>query len=92
MLLADNEVVALLNNYNNISTQNYIARIAESGNNALLSSAMSHQLNSIYSYNEAALLLVTGNNGTILCSQDKGATWSSVNSGTTRNLSTGCIR
>ncbi|NLD45887.1 MAG: LamG domain-containing protein [Clostridiaceae bacterium] len=92
MLLADNEVVALLNNYNNISTQNYIARIAESGNNALLSSVMSHQLNSIYSYNEAALLLVTGNNGTILCSQDKGVTWSSINSGTTRNLSTGCIR
>lgn len=91
MLLVDDRILALLNDYNNNTGANYIARIDANNDTALLSSVYSNKLHDFYSC-EDSLILVTGNNGTILYSDDKGATWSSSKSGTNWNLLTGCVR
>lgn len=96
MLLVEDEnenrmILALLNDHNNNANTNYIARIDTNGENALLSSVFTKKLNDLYSYDDS-LILVTGNNGTILYSDDQGATWSSSKSGTNWDLLTGCVR
>jgi len=91
MLFVDDKIIALLNRYNDSDTSNSISSISESFEISSLRSSTS-RLNDIYSYNDGALLIVTGNNGTILYSEDSGATWSSSDSGTSQHLYTGCIR
>ncbi len=91
MLFVDDKIIALLNRYNDSDTSNSISSISESFEISSLRSSTS-RLNDIYAYNDGALLIVTGNNGTILYSEDSGATWSSSDSGTSQHLYTGCIR
>ncbi len=94
MLFVEDKIIALLNRYNNSDTSNYISRISKNGESFEISSLRSSNstLNDIYAYDDGSLLLVTGNNGTILYSEDKGATWSSSESGTSQHLYAGCIR
>ena len=89
MLFVDDKIIAIVN-----SPESKICRIRKTGESFEISSLKSsnNHLNDIYSYNDGALLLVTGNNGTILYSEDKGATWKTSESGISKNLFAGCIR
>lgn len=89
MLFVDDKIIALVNN-----PTPKICSIRKTGESFEISSLRSSNstLNDIYAYDDGSLLLVTGNNGTILYSEDKGATWSSSESGTSQHLYAGCIR
>lgn len=82
----DSEVVTILN-----SSSGHIAKIIDDGNDVSITKTVNNQLNSIIAFG-AESLLVTGNSGTLLYSEDNGINWTSVNSVSSHDLLAASVR
>lgn len=82
----DSEVVTILN-----SSSGHIAKIIDDGNDVSITKTVNNQLNSISAFGTESLL-VTGNSGTLLYSEDNGENWTSVNSVSSHDLLAASVR